>query len=122
MMAEWTDRLRAAVYRFRLRNQWYGRPERTQRISNPWHAVTVVTGPWACGAAQELRGQRLLSADAPRLPLRDCSQPAACTCHYRHHADRRNERRRKRDSGLSDRNYAGVERRGARRGRRATDV
>lgn len=120
-MSDWTDRLRAAVYRFRLRNQWYGRSERVQRISNPWHAVSVVTGEWPCDAALDLRGKRVLSADAPRLPLADCGRPADCACHYRHHADRRKERRRKRDSGLADRNYTGAERRGVRHGRRVTD-
>jgi hypothetical protein len=121
-MAEWTDRLRAAVYRFRLRNQWHGRPERVHRISNPWHAISVVPGEWACDAALALRDRRFLSADAPQLPLSGCSRYGVCTCHYRHHSDRRRERRRKRDSGLSDRNYTGLERRGAKRGRRATDL
>lgn len=122
MMTDWSDRLLAAVYRFRLRNQLSGRPQRSQRISNPWHAVSVVTGEHACDAAQALRDRRVLSADAPQLPLGECQHPASCACHYRHHADRRRERRRARDNGLPNRKFAGDERRGERRGRRATDV
>ncbi len=122
MMTEWSDRLLAAVYRFRLRNKLAGRPARNQRISNPWHAVSVITGEYACDAAVAMRDRRLLSADAAKLPLANCAQPAACACHYRHHADRRKERRRARDNGLPDRKFMGDERRGVRRGRRATDV
>ena len=33
---------------------------------------------------------RYLSKDAPRLPLRDCTE-SGCTCRYRHYEDRRHE-------------------------------
>lgn len=122
MMTEWSDRLLAAVYRLRLRNKLAGRPERNQRISNPWHAVSVVTGEYACDAAVAMRDRRVLSADAPKLPLADCEHPAMCACHYRHHADRRKDRRRARDNGLSNRKYMAADRRDVKRGRRATDV
>lgn len=122
MMSDLSDRVLAAMYRFRLRNQLSGRSGRNHRISNPWHAVSVVTGVYACDAAVALRDQRVLSADAPQLPLSNCQEPGTCTCHYRHHADRRSERRRARDNGFPNREYAGVDRRSAKRGRRATDV
>jgi hypothetical protein len=126
MMDNWTDRLAAAVYRMRLRSKLSGSPQRNQRISNPWHAVSVVTGSvvsgaYVCEAAAKLRGTRLLSTEAPNLPLPDCTAPSRCTCHFRHHPDRRSERRRARDNGFGDRSFSGVERRGPSRGRRATD-
>ena len=37
-----------------------------------YHCVSVVAGPRACTAVRLLEGTRLLSADAPQLPLPDC--------------------------------------------------
>ena len=118
----WTFHLRAAFQRLQLRRKTAGRPEISQRIVNPWHAVSVSPGPYACTAALNLRDQRMLSKEAPTLPLPDCTMPRECACRFRHHADRRSEQRRARDLGLSNRNYSGVERRGEGRGRRSTDI
>lgn len=122
MMSDLSDRVHAAMYRFRLRNQLSGNRERKQTISNPWHAISVVTGVYACDAAVARREQRVLSADAPQLPLSNCQQPGTCTCHYRHHSDRRHSLRRARDNGLPNRDYTGTDRRSEKRGQRATDV
>jgi hypothetical protein len=123
MISEWANQLMAAVYRFRMRGRYSGEPLRNHRIiTNPWHAVSIVPGPIVCESAMKRLGQRLLSAEAPRLPLVDCQNPAQCTCHYRHHADRRAKLRRARDNGLSRNNYSGVERRESPRGRRAVDL
>jgi len=85
-----------------------------------YHCVSVVAGPRACTAVRLLEGARLLSADAPHLPLPDCDCPADCGCTFRHHDDRRVGPRRARDSGrladpwsLTERRHPG--------GRRATD-
>ena len=126
MMNDWADRVAAAVYRIRLRSRISGSPQHNQRISNPWHAVSIVTASvvscdYTCDAAVALRGKRLLSSEAPKLPLSNCLAPGRCTCQFRHHADRRGERRRARDNGLPDRTYSGKDRRDGSRGRRATD-
>ncbi|HEY4645429.1 MAG TPA: hypothetical protein VIH25_04015 [Steroidobacteraceae bacterium] len=123
MISQWADQLIAAVYRYRMRSRYSGEPLRNHRIiTNPWHAVSIVTGPIACENAVQRHGERLLSADAPPLPLANCQNPTRCTCHYRHHTDRRGKRRRGRDNGLSGSGYSGVERRKTEHGRRATDL
>jgi hypothetical protein len=126
MIAEWSNRLFAAVYRFRVRSQVSGKAPHHQLISNPWHAVSIETGSDVCGsccqAAGALQGQRFLSSDAPTLPLRGCTNPSGCQCRYRHHPDRRHDRRRTMDYGFANRLYNGTERRGAPHGRRITDV
>jgi len=126
MMNDWVDRLAAALHRIRLRSQISGSPQRNLRISNPWHAVSIVTGSvvsneYTCTAAAALRGKRFLSSEAPALPLSNCQAPGRCACHFRHHADRRNEQRRARDNDIPDTVYSGPERRGQARGHRVTD-
>ena len=86
-----------------------------------WHAVSVVGGPTACPAAYELRGKRVLSNDAPRLPLQNCAWPSKCACTYRHYSDRRATKRRAADRGLST-GLVRRERRQLLRGRRADDL
>lgn len=126
MLAELQDRLMAAAYRLRLRTWFSGREfsakERSsQRISNPWHAVSVVSPDGTCKAAREAQGRRYLSADAPKVPLQNCDHPGQCQCRYAHHSDRRSGKRRARDNGLPARMHAGSERRHGARGRRASD-
>jgi len=70
---------------------------RTPRLR--YHAVSVVGGSKACTAAKLLHDVRLLSADAPRLPLANCEYPNTCKCTYRHHDDRRAGPRRADESG-----------------------
>jgi hypothetical protein len=69
------------------------------RVSKQWHAVTIISKSSSCEAARAAKGTRYLSAEAPRLPLAECSKPDACTCAYKHHADRRAEARRADDGG-----------------------
>jgi len=118
----WGDRMLAALHRLRLRRQFSGQPHAIHHISNPWHAVSIATGLDPCRAAIARRGQRVLSKDAPTLPLTNCSHPGECECRFKHHADRRSHQRRARDSGLPTGAHMGDERRGPSRGRRAMDV
>lgn len=93
------------------------------RISNPWHAVSIQAGGGACPAARALGNVRYLSAEAPNLPLKACSDPAGCRCTYRHHDDRRGEPRRAIERGSPLRGgslFPGNERRHG-GGRRRTD-
>jgi len=64
-------------------------PDEHVRLTNPWHAVSVVPCKHACDPAKSLSNKRFLSSDGPpRLPLEGCTAHR-CTCRYRHHADRR---------------------------------
>jgi hypothetical protein len=85
-----------------------------------YHCIEVVAGPGGCEAATLLKGQRLLSADAPRLPLATCDRVDQCDCRYLHHDDRRAGPRRDADQGNLPRPWSHTERR-VRRGRRETD-
>lgn len=91
---------------------------RTPRLR--YHAVSVVGGPSACPAAMQLKSVRLLSADAPRLPLATCDCPAACACTYRHYDDRRAGPRRARERGRPAGPWSASDRRRS-TGRRETD-
>ena len=70
-----------------------------QKARLRYHCVEIIAGPGGCKAAVELKKQRLLSADAPRLPLATCETPAQCACRYRHHDDRRAGPRRSEEQG-----------------------
>ena len=83
-----------------------------------WHAVTIIGTAAACAAAQACKGKRILSSEAPRLPLPGCDA-ARCDCKYRHFGDRRAEPRRAAETGF-DNSRVESNRRGG-RGRRATD-
>ncbi len=85
-----------------------------------YHCVSIVGGRNACAAVKELALQRLLSADAPRLPLATCDRPDACDCRFRHHDDRRAGPRRSVESGRVRVTHTDTERRD-RRGRRDSD-
>ncbi len=54
-----------------------------------YHAVTIVAGPAACAQALAVKDVRLLSLEAPRLPLVGCTNAEGCQCRFQHHADRR---------------------------------
>jgi hypothetical protein len=62
-----------------------------------YHAVSIVSPPDACAQAKALKGVRLLSLSAPRLPIVGCTNPDGCHCKFQHHPDRRAGPRR---SGL----------------------
>ncbi len=95
------------------------RTARQHWVTNPWHSVSIVPNPRACGKARGLVRVRFLSKDAPLLPLEGCDA-RTCACRYRHHEDRRRTLRRASDFAPSGRYWAGQERRGA-AGRRSTD-
>jgi len=42
-----------------------------------------------CTAARYMNGRRYLIAEAPKVPLADCTDPALCKCKLRHIKDRR---------------------------------
>jgi hypothetical protein len=88
--------------------------------TNRWAAVSIVCTSGSCEAARGLKGRRYLSADAPRLPLADCTSPDSCPCVYRKHPDRRTGPRREEDTTGLKRSSPTPERR-ASRGRRSTD-
>ncbi|MFL6618062.1 MAG: hypothetical protein ACJ8MH_05645 [Povalibacter sp.] len=85
----------------------------------PFHAVSIVSGPHACEAALRFRGFRFLSRQAPRLPLPSCNA-AHCDCRFRHHQDRRAGPRRRSEQGMMSGLFEGSERRRT-GGRRAED-
>lgn len=64
------------------------------RVANPYHAVSIEPGVRACAEARSRDGKRYLSATAPMLPLRGCTQPT-CQCHYVHYKDRRSQQDRR---------------------------
>jgi len=86
-----------------------------------WHAVSIAPKGASCEAALAMRGARFLSAEAPRLPLAQCTTPKSCICAYKHHEDRRGQPRRKDEAmGLPRNNKVAQERR-AERDRRKSD-
>ena len=86
-----------------------------------YHCVEVIGGPHACATAQALKGQRVLSADAPRLPLETCDKSADCRCVFRHFDDRRRGPRRADERGDLADPWAYTERRKKYSARRETD-
>jgi len=63
-------------------------------------AVEIRIRNSACQAARSLEGQRLLSKEAPALPLAACTA-AQCSCKFTKWSDRRSEGRRLEHGGLS---------------------
>jgi hypothetical protein len=89
--------------------------------STPWHAVSIIAKNESCIAARALKNAKFLSAQAPRLPLADCTMGGACPCGYKHHSDRRGSPRRKDEiTGLKQGGRLEQERR-ITRSRRETD-
>jgi hypothetical protein len=96
-------------------------PAELRKAQARFHAVTIAPGARACKEARALQGQRFLSREAPKLPLKNCGTPQ-CECHYEHYDDRRKGHRRAHDLGVSIDGYEGVEQRQKpKRGRRQTD-
>lgn len=54
-----------------------------------FHAISIVAGPNACAQVTALKDVRLLSVEAPRLPVVGCTNPDGCRCKFQHHEDRR---------------------------------
>lgn len=86
-----------------------------------FHAVSIIGGPQCCAAAQAFKDVRMLSADAPRLPLALCNQPDNCTCRFQHHSDRRAGPRRITEIRENVRRQFHAHDRRERRGRRDSD-
>ena len=113
-----TDKKRTPPAEWILRRIAAAPPEKRSR----WAAVSIVMGKTAgCAAARLLQGRRFLAAEAPRLPLAECSCSDSCSCVYKKYPDRRaGPRREQEESGLRRHVEAGRERR-VRRGRRESD-
>ena len=98
--------------------------EGVPQSKSPWHAVSVRVGPEGCLAAKTLEGHRFLAAEAPTLPLTECSDSEACECRFIHYEDRRagGDRRAPFSSGATGTGtgVVGTERRQG-GGRRSTD-
>ena len=86
------------------------RPPIESVVTGAFHAVSIRAPARACDEAKSFKGTRFLAAEAPKLPVTDCSN-AECPCSYRHHDDRRQEPRRAAEIGLPSAHYRGVERR-----------
>ncbi len=90
---------------------------REQESRALYHAVAVKSSDIACSASQHLKNRVFLSAEAPRIPLTECSTSEICSCTYEHYDDRRHHDRRNRYATkqlASDRRD--------RRGRRSLDM
>jgi hypothetical protein len=85
-----------------------------------YQCVEVIAPGGACDAARTLKNLRLLSVDAPRLPLDACDRPADCRCVYKHFDDRRQGPRRENEHAKVPLKHLGPERRRW-RGRRDSD-
>ena len=95
--------------------------ETEETEKSEYAAVSIVYNKSkACPAVMKYGGQRLLTEEAPRLPLPDCTKEV-CTCSYHHSFDRRDGPRRADEQGAMKRGYAGAEHRKKTRGRRAED-
>ncbi len=116
----WLDQVTSFNPRLWLKRVFARRANKT-RVS-PFHAVEIRCTKYACPAAQDTRGKRYLSAEAPRLPLDQCDRSNQCQCHYQHYEDRRRNSRRGAESGLpTQSDTERVEQRKA-KGRRAADI
>lgn len=58
-----------------------------------YHCVTIHSGKHACEAVKKLQDKRILSSEAPSLPLSACDTEQ-CQCKYLHHEERRAGERR----------------------------
>jgi hypothetical protein len=90
----------------------------SQRLK--YRGVEVIATAGACTAARGLTKLRLLSVEAPRLPLATCDRPSECRCVYRHFDDRRQGPRRENEHAILPLAHTGFERR-RRPGRRDSD-
>lgn len=74
-------------------------------------AVAIAAGVRCCAAVQEKQGKRYLLAEAPRVPLPDCSMPQDCMCRFRKSTDRRGGDRRDTWRSATGQRFAGAEKR-----------
>lgn len=104
--------------------RWFARlfaKKAEQKSVSPYHAVAICCTRNSCPAALDRQFERLLSAEAPLLPLQECDRPDECECRYQHYEDRRGESRRTSDHGLSGKRDPDQEERRRLKSRRADD-
>ncbi|QLE84387.1 hypothetical protein FLM48_04360 [Shewanella sp. Scap07] len=91
---------------------------------HPYHSVAIESEQQCCDAAQKIKKQRFLSAEAPAIPLKECDK-LDCHCHYQHFEDRRQpDSDRRSDYGVTQDLYGAFgeqNRRIHKKGRRNTD-
>jgi len=58
-----------------------------------FHCISIHHNSVACDAVKALDGKRILSAEAPELPLPGCDV-VKCQCKFHHHEERRDGERR----------------------------
>ena len=92
-------------------------------MKKAYHSVSIVPGSPACAAATAGSQRKILSAEAPRLPLPDCTMSQSCKCRFQKHDDRRgddDDRRMLGGASVQTGWYRGLEKRKS-RGRRSSD-
>lgn len=101
---------------------WRNRSSQTLSSTSAFKAVAIVCDDAvACPAARALDGKRFLGAEAPKLPLPDCTTDV-CTCTFHHHPDRRKGPRRAEETGVFAPRFEGEDNRDASPGRRSSDI
>jgi len=89
-----------------------------QKSHGKWEGMAFQADAHCCNAAEGLNGKRFLIAEAPKVPLADCSDPALCKCKLRPIKDRRSgDDRRELVGALSREMPIGDERANKRSGR-----
>jgi len=92
--------------------------------SSRYHGVSCHPPRQSCDAAVRIAGARYLVAEAPQLPLPDCTA-RQCRCKYEHYEDRRREDADRRiPYGLKNDLFGAMnqQERRTRRARRASDL
>ena len=97
----------------------------TSRLSNPYRAVSIISGENSCAAVKAIEEKRFLfeDGDAPQVPLAACDAEE-CACKYTYHEDRRvDDEDRRSISGLRTQLHVdnGQAERREKRGRRKSD-
>ena len=104
---------------------WFGRLfSKKSEPEDPlqYHAVVIRPGREPCETVVARSGDRVLSAEAPLLPLKDCDRPERCSCRYQHYDDRRRGPRRGNEIGTPSKKHPDQPERRHMKGRRAADV
>jgi hypothetical protein len=111
----------AYVLLFRRRAPQDPAPRKARPAGGRFGAVEIRIRSGACRAARTLEGQRLLSKEAPALPLPECTA-VQCSCKFTKWSDRRSEGRRLEHGGLSASIFLANNRRTRRERRRSAKV
>ena len=103
--------LAVIVWHLRRSSSKSAQVEHEKKESAPsFPAVKIRCGKKACSGATDLRGQTLLAAEAPTLPLAQCSLDT-CDCQYEKTSDRRQDIRRNSDVGIGNSIFSAAEKR-----------